>query len=77
MDLVFSSTADLAAAIAARKISAVDALDAHLAQIDSHNEAVNAVVSLDRKALASAPRRRTRRWRVATCSDHCMAFPSR
>jgi amidase len=47
MDLVFSSTADLAAAIAARKISAVKALDAHLAQIDRHNEAINAVISLD------------------------------
>ncbi|MER8566615.1 amidase [Mesorhizobium sp. M0924] len=47
MDLVFSSTIDLAAAIAARKISAVAALDAHLAQIDRHNEAINAVVNLD------------------------------
>lgn len=49
MDLVFSSTTDLAAAIAARKISAVEALDAHLAQIDRHNEAVNAVINLDRE----------------------------
>lgn len=49
MDLVFSSTVELAAAIANRKISAVEALDAHLAQIDSHNEAVNAVISLDRE----------------------------
>ncbi|MCA0034279.1 amidase [Mesorhizobium sp. B263B2A] len=49
MDIAFSSTVDLAMAIAARKISAVEALDAHLAQIDSHNEAVNAVVSLDRE----------------------------
>ena len=48
MDLVFSSTVDLAAAIAARKISAVEALDAHLEQIDRHNETVNAVISLDR-----------------------------
>ncbi len=49
MDLVFSSTVDLAAAIAARKLSAVEALDAHLAQIDRHNEKVNAVVILDRE----------------------------
>ncbi|MFD2056696.1 amidase [Mesorhizobium calcicola] len=49
MDLVFSSTVELAAAIASRKISAVEALDAHLAQIDSHNGAVNAVISLDRE----------------------------
>ncbi|ESY83510.1 amidase [Mesorhizobium sp. LNHC221B00] len=49
MHIAFSSTVDLATAIAARKISAVEALDAHLAQIDSHNETVNAVVSLDRE----------------------------
>ncbi|WP_292616321.1 amidase family protein, partial [Mesorhizobium sp.] len=49
MDLVFSSTRELAAAIRDRKISAVEALDAHLAEIDRHNEAVNAVVTLDRE----------------------------
>jgi amidase len=49
MDLVFSSIIDLAAAIAARKISAVEALDAHLAQIDRQNEAINAVINLDRE----------------------------
>ncbi|MBB6413425.1 amidase [Mesorhizobium sangaii] len=49
MDIVFSSTVALAAAIATRKVSAVEALDAHLAQIDNHNEAVNAVISLDRE----------------------------
>ncbi|UVK55195.1 amidase [Mesorhizobium sp. AR02] len=53
MNLVFSSTTDLATAIAQRKISAVEALDAHLAQIDSHNEAMNAVVSLDREEARS------------------------
>ncbi|RRH93028.1 amidase [Mesorhizobium tamadayense] len=49
MDLAFSSTIELAAAIATRKISALEALDAHLAQIDRHNEAINAVVILDRE----------------------------
>ncbi len=48
MDIVFSSTRELAAVIAAREISAVEALDAHLAQIDRHNEAINAIVILDR-----------------------------
>ncbi|MES0195591.1 amidase [Mesorhizobium sp. M0011] len=47
MDLVFSSAVELAAAIAARKISAVEALDAYLAQIYAVNGAVNAVISLD------------------------------
>lgn len=49
MDIAFSSTIALAAAIATRKVSAVEALDAHLAQIDNHNGAVNAVISLDRE----------------------------
>ncbi|RJT42698.1 amidase [Mesorhizobium waimense] len=49
MHLAFSSTIELAAAFAARKISAVEALDAHLAQIDTHNQAINAVVILDRE----------------------------
>jgi amidase len=53
MDLVFSPTVELATAIAARKISAVEALDAHLAQIDAHNDAVNAVISLDREGARS------------------------
>ncbi|MFC3327305.1 amidase [Mesorhizobium cantuariense] len=49
MDIVFSSTVELAAAIATRKISAIEALDAHLEQINAHNEAINAVISLDRE----------------------------
>ena len=35
-------------------VSAVEALDAHLAQIDRHNPALNAVVNLDAEAPASA-----------------------
>ena len=57
MNPVFSSTVDLAAAIATRKISAVEALDAHLAQIDAHNEAVNAVISLDREGARERARK--------------------
>ncbi|UCI19556.1 amidase [Mesorhizobium sp. B2-1-8] len=48
MDLAFSTATELATAIRNRKISAVEALDAHLARIDRHNPAVNAVISLDR-----------------------------
>ncbi|MER8682599.1 amidase [Mesorhizobium sp. M1405] len=47
MDIVFSSTTKLAAAIRDRTVSAIEVLDEHLAQIDRHNEAVNAVVTLD------------------------------
>jgi amidase len=53
-DLVFSSTSQLAAAIRARRVSATEALDAHLAQIERHHPALNAVVTLD------AERARTR-----------------
>lgn len=47
MESVFSSTTHIAAAIRARHISAVDVLDAHLAQIERRNPALNAVVTLD------------------------------
>jgi amidase len=47
MDLVFSNTMELAAAIQARDVSAADVLEAHLAQIALHNPALNAVVTLD------------------------------
>jgi amidase len=43
MDIVFSSTTSLAAAIRERKISAREALETLLAQIDKHNPALNAV----------------------------------
>ncbi len=47
MDIVFSSTTQLAAAIRARHVSATEVLGAHLAQIDKHNPALNAIVTLD------------------------------
>lgn len=57
MDLVFSSTTELAAAIAERKVSAVEVLDAHLAQIDRHNGVVNAVINLDREGAHDRARK--------------------
>jgi amidase len=47
MEIVFSSTTELADAIRARQVSAVDVLAAHLAQIDRYNPALNAVITLD------------------------------
>ncbi len=47
MDIVFSSTTQLAAAIQAGDVTATDVLEAHLAQIERHNPALNAVVTLD------------------------------
>src|SRR5215469_1164348 len=44
---VFSSTATLAAAIRARDVSAAEVLDAHLAQIERRNPALNAVVTMN------------------------------
>jgi amidase len=47
VDIVFSSTMQLAAAIRAGHLSATAVLEAHLAQIERHNPALNAVVTLD------------------------------
>jgi amidase len=47
MDLVFSSTTQLAAAIRAGQVAATEVLAAHLTQIETHNPVLNAVVTLD------------------------------
>src|SRR5438128_10014213 len=47
MDIVFSSTTQLAAAIQAGHISATEVREAHLAQIDAHNSALNAIITMD------------------------------
>jgi amidase len=46
-DLVFLSASQLAQLICERKASAVEVLDTHLKQIERHNPAVNAIVTLD------------------------------
>jgi amidase len=46
-DIVFSSTTQLAAAIRAGGVSATEVLEAHLAQIATHNPVLNAVVTID------------------------------
>jgi len=43
----FSSPIQLAAAILAGHVSATDVLEAHLAQIHTHNLPVNAIVTMD------------------------------
>ena len=47
MDIVFSSTTQLAAAIRAGHVSASEVLEAHLAQIAIHNPSLNAVITLN------------------------------
>src|SRR5215467_9674156 len=46
MDIVFSSTTQLATAIRAGHVSATEVLEAHLAQIDKHNPALNAIITM-------------------------------
>lgn len=46
-ELVFTTASELALAIRARRISAVEVVDAHLAQIARHNAALNAIVTLN------------------------------
>lgn len=54
-DLVFSTLTQLADAIRSRRISAEEALQAHLAQIDKYNPALNAVNIIDaEKAMGRA-----------------------
>lgn len=45
--IIYASTTELAAAIRAKNVSAVEALAAHLDQIEKHNPTLNAVVTLD------------------------------
>src|SRR5205807_10648075 len=47
MDIVFSSTTQLAAAIRAGHVSATEVLEAHLAQIEKHNPSLNAIITMD------------------------------
>jgi amidase len=47
MEIVFASTTQLAAALRAGRVSALEVLEAHLAQIEAHNPALNAIVTLD------------------------------
>ena len=47
MNIVFSSTIQLATAIRGGHVSATEVLEAHLTQIVAHNPALNAIVTMD------------------------------
>jgi len=47
MDIVFSTTTQLAAAIRAGHVSATEVLEAHLAQGEKHNPPLNAIITMD------------------------------
>ena len=70
-DLCFRPAADLARSIAAREISVVEVMEAHLARIEEVNPAVNAIVTLLPMKRAGVRRRPTRRWRAAKRSGRC------
>ena len=55
-ELVYATATDLAAAIRERRVSVVNVIDAHLAQIARHNPAVNAIVTLNEKAARARAR---------------------
>lgn len=55
-DGVFSSTTELAGAIRAGRVSATEVLGGHLAQIATHNPALNAVITLDAERAAQRAR---------------------
>jgi len=46
MDIVFSSATQLAQAIRAKRVSSLEVLDAHLAQIETYNRDLNAIVAV-------------------------------
>src|SRR5690349_14711333 len=47
IDIVFASARQVAAAIRAGHVSATEVLEAYLAQIASHNPALNAIITMD------------------------------
>lgn len=47
MEILFSSTTQLSAAIQARLVSAIEVLEAHFVQIEKHNPALNAIVTVN------------------------------
>lgn len=47
MEIIFSSASQLAAAIRTGAVSSLEVVDAHLAHIETHNPALNAIVILD------------------------------
>src|ERR1700674_5512582 len=55
-DGVFSSTTELAGAIRAGRVSAREVLSGHLAQVATHNPALNAVITLDAERAAERAR---------------------
>src|SRR5262245_50226900 len=60
--VIYRNARDLAAGLRRGDISAREVLAAHVEQIDRHNPAINAVVSLDIEAAENAAAAADRRW---------------
>jgi amidase len=56
VDILFSSAAELAAAIRSRELSALEALDAYLDRISGLNPTLNAIITLDAEAARERAR---------------------
>lgn len=76
-DIVFSSTTQLASAIRAGRLAAAEALEAHLAQIEKHNPALNAVVTSQPEQARKRAREaeRTKRWLGASSGGPLHGVP--
>ena len=53
-NIIFSTASELASAIKQKQVSALQVLEAHLAQIAKHNPALNAIITIDESAPANA-----------------------
>lgn len=77
MDIIFSSTAQSAATIRTGQVSATEVLEAHLTQIERHNPALNAIVTLDAGHARERAREADDALAEVLCGVRCMACRSR
>lgn len=77
MDIVFSGTTELAAAIRAGHVSATEVLDAHWVQIERHNPALNAIITLDAEQAHKRARKADQALACGQVWGRCMACPLR
>ena len=54
--MIFASATDIAAAVRAGEVSALEVVEAHLAHIHQHNPSLNAIVTLDEEGARAAAR---------------------
>ncbi len=52
-NIIFSTAPELANAIRGKQVSALEVLEAHIAQIASHHSKLNAIVTIDESAATA------------------------